>query len=200
MRKTALNPAFDDLDGELTYLLIRGTAPRVVVEISPCGGWSSSWILHGLHDNNLGQLQSFDVIADSMKVIPHELQVPHWVFHQGDVRQATGSIPDDIDYLLLDSKHTTSFAVWYINNVIPRVRSGGVVCIDDMMDSSGRFDARSGESQAVGRWLCEHGIPYVTLCDGSPLQSKVLVARNGCGIGDFIHSSRLNPAVFFLRP
>src|SRR5262249_18744572 len=43
-----LMPALDDIEAEITYLLLRETRPCHVVEISPRGGWSTSWILAAL--------------------------------------------------------------------------------------------------------------------------------------------------------
>ena len=50
-KQNLLSPQFDDVEAEITYLLIREFRPKNVVEISPCGGWSTSWILTALKDN-----------------------------------------------------------------------------------------------------------------------------------------------------
>src|SRR3989442_8290193 len=45
LRRYMLFPALDDLEAEITYLLIRARRPKVVVEMSPNAGWSTIWIL-----------------------------------------------------------------------------------------------------------------------------------------------------------
>src|SRR5437879_13406599 len=51
VRRYMLFPALDDLEAEITYLLIRDQRPKVVMEVSPNAGWSSTWILSALRDN-----------------------------------------------------------------------------------------------------------------------------------------------------
>lgn len=45
----------DDIEGELTYLLVRERRPEVVVEI---GERASAWIDLALHDNGMGELRN----------------------------------------------------------------------------------------------------------------------------------------------
>jgi len=62
-----LDPHFDDIEAEITYLLIRAFRPKTLVKISPLGGWSTSWILNAIRDNNYGTLYSYDLVDDSLK-------------------------------------------------------------------------------------------------------------------------------------
>src|SRR5450759_2726179 len=57
-----LDPHFDDIEAEITYLLIRASRPKTLVEISPFGGWSTSWILNAIRDNDYGTLYSYDLV------------------------------------------------------------------------------------------------------------------------------------------
>ncbi|PIE23537.1 MAG: hypothetical protein CSA62_06770 [Planctomycetota bacterium] len=50
----AMIAQLDDIAAEVTYLLLRDRRPEVVVEISPCHGWSTCWILSALRDNGGG--------------------------------------------------------------------------------------------------------------------------------------------------
>ena len=43
-----MTPQLDDLEAEITYLLLRATRPEVVVELGTFHGWSTSWTLTGL--------------------------------------------------------------------------------------------------------------------------------------------------------
>lgn len=42
VRRYMLFPALDDLEAEITYLLIRDRHPKVVLEMSPNAGWSTT--------------------------------------------------------------------------------------------------------------------------------------------------------------
>ena len=70
MALSLLRPQLDDIEAEVTYLLIRESRPSTVVEISPSGGWSTSWILQALKDNDYGTLYSYDYNDASTKVLP----------------------------------------------------------------------------------------------------------------------------------
>ena len=62
LKQRVLIPMLDDLEAEVTYLLLRARNPKVVVEMSPNTGWSTTWILSALRDNGAnGQLWSYDL-------------------------------------------------------------------------------------------------------------------------------------------
>lgn len=192
-----LKPQLDDLEAEVSYLLLRELRPRTVVEISPDGGWSTTWLLSALRDNGWGRLHSFDLSGHCRRVIPRELAAERWSFVQGDVRIGMDRIPDEIDYLFLDSAHTAEFAGWYLGQLFPRLAPHTPVSIHDILPE------RTGEAEVVMRWLYEHGVPYFTLAKfESPPESigRLMSLRQQLGLGPDIHSSNLNPMVFFRCP
>lgn len=132
----SLRPQLDDVESELTYLLVRESRPETVVEISPSAGWPSSWLLHALKDNGSGTLYSFDVIDDSVHLLPPELTQVRWKFIQGNVRRTLGKLPECVDYLFMDSDHSDEFARWYIGTILPRVQPGGIVSVHDVFHTS----------------------------------------------------------------
>lgn len=158
---------FDDLDAELLYLLVRETLPRNVVEISPRDGWSSLWLLKALQDNDRGclfepgHLHSFDLEDTSTQFIPEELK-PLRTIAVGDVREQMEDIPEDIDFLLIDSAHNARFAKWYIDNVLPRVKSGAPIVIHDIRQPGVRRIPGT-ESYYVHRFLKEGGISFFSM-------------------------------------
>jgi predicted O-methyltransferase YrrM len=165
MRRTAdLQPLFADFDSELTYLFLRAIQPDTVVEISPAGGWSTSWILSALRDNHRGALYSFDLMDDSTRTLPSSLRVGRWYFTQGDVKKKAAALPPRIDYLFLDSDHSHEFAEWYLKAVFPRLSSRALVSVDDVFrdwaeDSPSDFL----EAQVVLRWLALSRTEYFTV-------------------------------------
>jgi predicted O-methyltransferase YrrM len=200
---TDLSPSFGDVQSELVYLFVRTLEPSVVVEISPAGGWSTSWILSALRDNGHGTLHSYDRLNDSTRTIPEELRHDRWVFTQGDVRKLVYTLPTDIDYLFLDADHSRSFAEWYIGALLSKLRPNVLVSVDDVyrnweVDKQSEF----GESKVVLDWLSRHQSPSFT---ASPVHDRAVFGaiqevRRSIGVSPQILPTSVNPAVFFFTP
>lgn len=120
---------FSDRESELLYLLIRAMRPSTVVEISPCHGYSTNYILAALTHNGAGELHSYEIVDQvygkpTEKVI-RDNQLP-WVdqarlhVHVGDA--TTADIPNP-DFLFLDSAHEAWFASWYFRHLVPRAKA-----------------------------------------------------------------------------
>lgn len=188
----------DDEDCEILYLLLRAEKPERVVEISPFHGWSTCWILTALRDNGRGSLVSYDLIDAARTNVPADLAAGRWDLVLGDARQKVRADGEPIDFLLMDSDHSASFANWYLETVLPRVRDGAIVCIDDVFhheDASG-FD---GEGPVALEWLARRGIPWFT-CAKAKNPSALNALRGqrvALRISDRIHTSDANPAIFF---
>ena len=54
--RPGMNVLSDDVECELSYLLIRHLKPNSVVDIGANEGWSTSWLLHAVKDNGAGPL------------------------------------------------------------------------------------------------------------------------------------------------
>lgn len=199
---------FDDLEAEALYLLVRETKPERLVEISPCDGWSTTWILKAMHDNQQGTLDSFDIHDSATQFIPSSIR-DQWNLHTGDVRK-DNDLPEEIDFLLLDSKHTYGFARWYFRTVIPRVKSGSPIVIHDI--ASGLpllgvpgvwtgINPVGTEGWKVRRELNKKDIGYYTLnsasANGFINGNLINLARRQAGIQSNFSPKTRNPAVFF---
>src|SRR6478609_1544796 len=64
-----LRPKLDDIEAELTYLLLRELRPAAVVEIGTFHGWSTTWILRALRDNGGGHLHSYDLVDHAVRSV-----------------------------------------------------------------------------------------------------------------------------------
>jgi predicted O-methyltransferase YrrM len=196
--KRLLKPQFDDIEAEVTYLLLRELAPRTVVEIAPDRGWSTTWILVALRDNGSGRLFSYDIADHSTRAVPRALADQRWTFTLGDITQHLDRLPPQIDYLFLDCAHSAEFARWYIRELFPRLAPGTPVGIHDIFPDAARFD-RFGEAGVVQQWLEERRVTYFTAAPAkAPAVYEALLAVKGeLGMADPIHRSRANPMVFF---
>ncbi|MBL8737333.1 MAG: class I SAM-dependent methyltransferase [Planctomycetes bacterium] len=188
----------DDETCEILYLLLRAERPERVVEISPFHGWSTCWILSALRDNGRGKLVSHDLIDASSKNVPAELAKDRWQLVLGDARKEVAASGEPIDFLLMDSDHSAEFAHWYLDTVLPRVRDGAVVCVDDVFHHADPaiFD---GEGPVVLDWLKRRGISYFTCA--KPKNPSALNALHGqkvsLRLAERIHTSDANPAILF---
>jgi len=202
-----MHPMFDDLDSEITYLLVRQSRPETIVEISPKGGWSTSWLLHAVNDNNRGTVYSYDLIDTARKLIPESLRAGHWVFEKGDVRSA--KLPSTIDYLFIDSLHTGEFARWYTTTLFPRLSRNAPVSVDDVCRGRNTFfldqpldSPGPSEAEVVLSCLAARGILHFTVAPtvSRGTFNRVNEVRGQLGFGEDIHSSKKNQAVFFRWP
>ncbi|RJQ74694.1 class I SAM-dependent methyltransferase [Pseudonocardiaceae bacterium YIM PH 21723] len=190
----------DDIEAEITYLLLREHEPRVVVEIGTFHGWSTTWILQALADNGRGELRSFDIVDHAVHNVPAELAGDRWTFHQGDVRQRTDAIPADTDYLFIDAAHSMRFANWYIDNLFPRVRSGIPVSVHDVFH--GRWAKPFTEGPVILRWLSGKQVPYFTASAARARTDyrRLMALKQELGLADPVRTSTHNPMIFFTLP
>lgn len=159
MRST-MTPQLDDLEAEITYLLLRATKPAAVVELGTFHGWSTSWILSALRDNGSGHLHSFDLIDNVVRNVPRDLAEGRWTFVLGDIRQTVEQVPAETGYLFVDAAHTGRFARWYLDHLFPRIPSGSTVSVHDVFHF--RTTLPLHEGRVVVRWLDGHGVPFFT--------------------------------------
>lgn len=193
-----LDPQADDVDCEITYLLIRHFRPESFVEISPCGGWSTTWILSGLRDAGRGHLYSYDLIDDATRTVPRSLSQGRWTFTKGDVRELVSTLPRSIDYLFLDADHSAGFAGWYLRTLFPRLQPGAIVSVDDIFHPELERRGEVGEIRAVLGWLQERKVPYFTAAPSADPDAYGALTRRKAELGmtDQIHDSTVNPSIY----
>lgn len=199
--KRRFRPKFDDIEAEITYLLVRHFRPAVVLEIAPYYGWSTTWLLHALRDNGAGRLDSYDLVDYSRWTVPPALARGRWRFTQGDVRDFVDELPsgEAIGFLFLDAAHTVEFARWYLDTLFPRLAPGTVVGVHDIF----RGDlAPMPESAVLLEWLERRGVPCVTAASGSGHDSydRLVAVKRELGLAEPIHDSVTNPMAFFRLP
>jgi predicted O-methyltransferase YrrM len=194
-----MTPQLDDLEAEITYLLVRATRPAVVVELGAFHGWSTSWILSALRDNGSGQLHSFDRIDNVVRNVSEELTDGRWTFVRGDIKQTLDRVPADTGYLFVDAAHSGRFARWYLEHLFPRVPSGIPVSVHDVYHFRSTLPLHEGK--VVVRWLEQRGTPFFT-----PSRAKALATyhaltalREELGLAPVRGPGR-NPMIFFTMP
>jgi predicted O-methyltransferase YrrM len=117
-----------DMESEILYMLLRETRPEIVVEISPCHGYSTNYILAALTKTGIGSLHSYEITKETngrpteqiiaANLLP-SLDRARLNIHIGDA--VVAKIPD-ADFLFIDSAHESWFAAWYVKKLVPRAK------------------------------------------------------------------------------
>lgn len=194
-----MTPQLDDLEAELTYLLLRHHRPAVVMELGTFHGWSTTWLLSALRDNGSGRLHSFDRIDNVARNVPGELAADRWTFVHGDVREQLAAVPQDTGYLFVDADHGARFGHWYLEHLFPLMPAGIPVSVHDVL--RGRRARLWSEGAVVTRWLHERDVAVFSAsrraAPGAFAQLNDLRAE--LGITGARETTR-NPMIFFRLP
>jgi predicted O-methyltransferase YrrM len=196
-RATGMRAQLDDIEAEITYLLLREYRPDTVVEIGALHGWSSTWILSALRDNGMGHLHSIDLIDQARRTVPADLAADRWRFVHGDVRTNLGRLPSAIDYLFVDAAHSARFARWYLGRLLPAIAPGTPVSVHDVFHHARALPWTEGAT--VLGWLRRRGIGYFTASAAHAPQTcaTLIELRRELDLAEPVHPGRDNPMIFF---
>lgn len=194
-----LRAQLDDLEAEITYLLVRDSRPEVVVEIGSLHGWSTNWLLRALRDNGAGRLYTHDLVDDARRHVSPELG-SRWTFVPGDARRTLHRHGYAIDYLFVDARHTAGFARWFVGELFPTVRPGVPVSVHDVFH--GRRPWPFSEGRVVLSWLARRNTAYFTASRAAAPQANAALAarKDALGLSEPVHDGRDDPMMFFRMP
>lgn len=194
-----VTPQLDDVEAELTYLLLRHHAPAHVVEVGTFHGWSTTWILSALRDNGAGRLHSFDRVDHVRRTVPAGLADGRWTFHQGDLRDTVDRVPPDTGYLFVDADHGRRFGRWYLRHLFPRIAPGTPTSVHDVFHL--RWARPFTEGSEVIRWLDERRVDWFTAARPAARRtlSELDAVRAELGIAGARGTAR-NPMIWFEMP
>lgn len=195
-RNPSLTAQLDDIEAEITYLLIREFRPASVVEIGCLHGWSTSWMLRALTDNGSGRLHSFDLVDTATRLVPPALSEGRWSFVRGDVRRHGARLPADISYLFVDAAHSARFARWYIRSVFPVLAPGTPVSVHDVFHRARPLPYTEGA--VLLDWLRRAGRGYFTASPAHDRPAFERLHRLRAEIGiEAVRAGTRNPMLFF---
>jgi predicted O-methyltransferase YrrM len=204
LRGSGMRTRLDDIEAELTYLLVRARRPELVVEIGALDGWSTSWLLRALRDNGFGRLLTMDLAAGAGFLVPSDLAADRWTFRVGDARKLPLDWVSEVGYLFVDAEHSAGFARWYLAEVVSRLAPGTAVSVHDVFGYSvfgrpvlGRRPSREGA--VVLDWLAARGLGYLTASRSvaPDVYERLMRLRHRLGLAEPIHAGDRNPMVFF---
>jgi predicted O-methyltransferase YrrM len=146
----------------ICYLVARLVKPNTYIETGVLHGLTSSFILEGLRKNDKGKLISidfpsyfglspanndghFDCLPSGKEpgwLIPDYIR-ENWELHLGkssDVLPKILSLNNEIDIFLHDSEHTYQTMFLEFELAWPKLREGGILIADNIIDNTAFFD------------------------------------------------------------
>jgi hypothetical protein len=197
------NAMFDDIEAEIVCLLLMHAKPSLVYEFSPCGGWSTLYMLNTLDLLNLptGRVVSFDIQDSCTENIgSFDTLARRWEFKLGNVENEYPFFTSDIDYLFIDSDHSAAFTQKYIDELLTplltqlrAVNKKIFVSVHDVFHNP----TPSEEGELVIQFLEKHGIEYFS--PANSVHKSVLEAlrkSNDVDVSE-VHYWTSNSCIFF---
>lgn len=198
------HPQYDDIEAEITTLLLLEFKPKRVIEFSPCHGWSTAIILNALKMNTIHSYMTSYDLNDLCKrnIDCLDFKNVDWNFELGDVSKRFEDFNlDELDYLFIDSDHSAEFAEKYITFVLEPLlikckdqNRQVVVSIHDVFHNR---DVKE-EGKVVLEFLSNHNIQYFTPARCMDNYLELVEYRKTLGIDEYIHGSTSNPSIFFI--
>lgn len=188
-------PMFDDVEGEVLYLLVKELQPMTILEVGPGSGWSTSWALAALQQNAVGTMWSYDIRSNAST--ENLGDIPQRYVRTADIRDFVAEIPPQLDMLLWDTDHDPPLAKWAFEVLFPRLRTTGIGMVHDVY---GHPTPSHGEAIQTFNYLNSRRIHPWSVSNQFPKQwERLKEIRRAAGIdpNDMIHMCPINTALFF---
>jgi hypothetical protein len=197
-------PQFDDVEAEIVCLILMYLNPKKICEFSPCGGWSTLYMLNTLDvmKNTECQVHSYDIIDKCTSNINNFSDLKNqWNFYLGNVEDKYIYFNEDIDYLFIDSDHSSAFTKIYIdellNPLLIKLKNMNKKIFVSVHDVFHR-NIQSDEGKLVIEFLDKNNIEYF-----SPLndyqRDNIQKIRNNTNLDKKnVHYATTNPCIYFI--
>lgn len=213
----AIGKSYQGEERRLLYLMTRFCSPDLIIEFSPKRGWSTLHMATALEHNGRGRIISFELDPVYARLTKRTLD-REGLAHRadvvvGDVREEFPKVYDrlkkaeaisGLEFLFIDSDHSTKFARWYLANLFPLVKQHGVIHVHDfqaapesVLAGERIFLPPSGEEIALAEYLLQHREEFRWFSVAELVRdSEYLAAVQKHGGGDLTFSrnrTRLHP-------
>ena len=125
---------FDPYSSKILYSLVREFKPRTCVEFGTSFGGGTAVVLAALRKNRLPYWYIASELRDDIRqqtvanVYAKNLATPQFMTA---IEENLDYVPEEIDFLYVDGDHDLANCQWYLENLLPRVKPGGLVVIHD---------------------------------------------------------------------
>lgn len=132
--------SLDPISSKILYSFLRLLKPEACMEFGTYFGGSALVILKALMKNDkkfsyTGFEIEDDLRRDTIKHLSHWVVAnkPHLLNFNiyGDITQNLDKVPKKLDFVFIDPNWDREIAEWTYENILPRVKKGGLVCIHD---------------------------------------------------------------------
>ena len=165
------------LEGRLLTLLTRLTGARLAVEVGTFTGYSALSIAEGLAEG--GRLITCDVnpvtTAIAQKYWDDAPRGPRIELRLGDATETVAAIEGPIDLVFIDADKSNYVTYW--EALLPKVRAGGLMVVDNVLWSGTVLDPQEDSARAIDAFnrhvLADERVEHVMLT----VRDGITVAR-----------------------
>ena len=139
----------DSDSSAVLYSFIREYKPKSILGIGTWRGGSTCVMMAALKKNNTDFRYVASELEDNLRQETEENCIavngtaPEMV---GDITKSLDLIPQEIDFLYHDTNHDLDTTVWVLDNILPKVKKGGIIAFHDwaVEDIDGQWVAKDG--------------------------------------------------------
>ncbi len=137
------------LEGRLLTLLTRLTGARLAVEVGTFTGYSALSIAQGLADG--GRLITCDINPVTTAIAQRYWNEAPWggriELRLGDATETVAAIEGPIDLVFIDADKANYVTYW--ETLLPKVRPGGLLVVDNVLWSGAVLDPQTDSARAI---------------------------------------------------
>ena len=151
------NGSYEPMDAQFYYSMLRRTQPHQIIEV---GAGNSTWIgAYALLQNEVAAVHTVIAPDSTTSRLPPPVKHLRRMVQEIPVCQFETLQPNDI--LFIDSSHTTAEALYHVQEILPRLRSGVLIHHHDIyypyvippyLQPASEF----GENDVILRFYQEH--------------------------------------------
>lgn len=146
--------SLDQICSRILYVLLREYQPQTCVEFGTYQGGSGRVIVQALNKNGKPfTYTGFEVIEVDKKIAEENIipLAPDKVKIYGDITKELDKVPTEIDFAFIDPNWDREIAEWWVENLLPRIKLGGLVQIHDwsVQDIDGKLVYEGGNFPGV---------------------------------------------------
>lgn len=148
---------YDYDSSDICYSLIRHFKPTNCLEFGTSFGHSTVFITDALLKNGLPfEFQAFEMMPDLYNKTKENLERRHGKLIpdliMADITTRLDDIPDNLDFVFIDTNHEHGSTQWYVENIFPKIKKGGLVAIHDI----------AFKEQPDGKWISKEELGATT--------------------------------------
>lgn len=149
-RSDGFEHRYEENSSDICYALLRHFKPKSVVEFGMSRGGATSFIQAALLKNGgdfkfvAGEKEE-DLLKEAMfNVLKKNRVTPNFI---GDIQDGIEFVPKELDFAFIDTNHDLELTKWYMENIIKRLKVGGILMLHDwdIKEENGKYVSKGGE-------------------------------------------------------